>query len=85
MAALPRRIIKETQRLMQEPVPGISAVPDDVNARYFHVVVAGPEVYFTQDKLTLPGSQHKFRKHFKHKFESLGPGLSNSFQHLFDS
>merc|ERR1712240_189776 len=43
MAALPRRIIKETQRLMQEPVPGISAVPDDGNARYFHVVVAGPE------------------------------------------
>jgi len=43
MANLPRRIIKETQRLMQEPVPGISAVPDDGNARYFHVVVAGPE------------------------------------------
>ena len=43
MAGLPRRIIKETQRLMQEPVPGISAVPDDGNARYFHVVVAGPE------------------------------------------
>merc|ERR1712173_400858 len=31
------------QRLMQEPVPGISAVPDEQNARYFHVVVAGPE------------------------------------------
>ena len=43
MAGLPRRIIKETQRLQQEPVPGISAVPDDGNARYFHVVVAGPE------------------------------------------
>ena len=28
---------------MQEPVPGISAVPDESNARYFHVVVAGPE------------------------------------------
>ncbi len=26
---------------MQEPVPGISAVPDESNARYFHVVVAG--------------------------------------------
>ena len=26
---------------MQEPVPGISAVPDDQNVRYFHVVVAG--------------------------------------------
>ena len=24
-------------------MPGISAVPDDGNARYFHVVVAGPE------------------------------------------
>lgn len=27
---------------MAEPVPGISATPDDNNARYFHVVVAGP-------------------------------------------
>lgn len=43
MSALPRRIIKETQRLMQEPVPGISAVPDESNARYFHVIVTGPE------------------------------------------
>ncbi|XP_055687001.1 ubiquitin-conjugating enzyme E2 N-like isoform X2 [Lutzomyia longipalpis] len=40
---LPRRIIKETQRLMQEPVPGISALPDETNARYFHVIVAGPK------------------------------------------
>lgn len=43
MAVLTRRIIKETQRLMLEPVPGISAVPDDKNARYFHVIVTGPE------------------------------------------
>jgi len=43
MAGLPRRIVKETQRLMAEPVPGISAIPDENNARYFHVVVAGPE------------------------------------------
>ncbi|KAG1668801.1 Ubiquitin-conjugating enzyme E2 N [Nymphon striatum] len=33
----------ETQRLMAEPVPGISATPDECNARYFHVIVAGPE------------------------------------------
>lgn len=26
---------------MAEPVPGISAKPDESNARYFHVVVAG--------------------------------------------
>ena len=35
---------QETQRLMQEPVPGISAVPDESNARYFHVVVAGSNI-----------------------------------------
>ncbi|MFH4977974.1 hypothetical protein AB6A40_004683 [Gnathostoma spinigerum] len=40
---LPRRIIKETQRLLSEPVPGIQAVPDESNARYFHVVINGPE------------------------------------------
>ena len=28
---------------MAEPVPGISAVPDEANARYFHVVVAGKQ------------------------------------------
>ena len=39
MAGLPRRIIKETQRLMAEPVPGIT----EGNARYLHVVIAGPQ------------------------------------------
>ncbi|OWF48757.1 ubiquitin-conjugating enzyme E2 N [Mizuhopecten yessoensis] len=43
MAGLPRRIIKETQRLMQEPVSGITALPDENNARYFHVTVIGPK------------------------------------------
>lgn len=28
---------------MSEPVQGIHAVPDENNARYFHVVVAGPK------------------------------------------
>jgi len=40
--SLPTRILKETQRLMQEPVPGIRAEPDEANARYFHVKVDGP-------------------------------------------
>ena len=34
---------QETQRLQAEPVPGIVAIPDDSNARYFHVDVAGPK------------------------------------------
>ncbi|XP_034032684.1 ubiquitin-conjugating enzyme E2Na [Thalassophryne amazonica] len=43
MAALPRRIVKETQRLIREPAPGIIARPDEFNCRYFHVVIAGPQ------------------------------------------
>uniref|UniRef100_A0AC35TI10 UBIQUITIN_CONJUGAT_2 domain-containing protein n=1 Tax=Rhabditophanes sp. KR3021 TaxID=114890 RepID=A0AC35TI10_9BILA len=43
MAGLPRRILKETERLLAEPVTGISAIPDENNARYFHVVMAGPD------------------------------------------
>lgn len=39
---LPRRIVKETQRLVSEPVPGITAFPADDNARYFNVVIDGP-------------------------------------------
>ncbi|KAK0152313.1 Ubiquitin-conjugating enzyme E2 N [Merluccius polli] len=35
--------IEETQRLLAEPVPGIKADPDEGNARYFHVVITGPE------------------------------------------
>ncbi|XP_005039975.1 PREDICTED: ubiquitin-conjugating enzyme E2 N [Ficedula albicollis] len=35
--------LEETQRLLAEPVPGIKAEPDESNARYFHVVIAGPQ------------------------------------------
>eukprot|EP01120_Amphizonella_sp_Union-15-10_P013609 TRINITY_DN6350_c0_g1_i1.p1 TRINITY_DN6350_c0_g1~~TRINITY_DN6350_c0_g1_i1.p1 ORF type:complete len:152 (+),score=27.65 TRINITY_DN6350_c0_g1_i1:69-524(+) len=40
---LPRRIIKETQKLMTEPPPGISAQPYKDNLRYFNVIIAGPQ------------------------------------------
>mmetsp|Transcript_21813 Transcript_21813/g.33545 ORF Transcript_21813/g.33545 Transcript_21813/m.33545 type:complete len:152 (+) Transcript_21813:46-501(+) len=43
MGTLPRRIIKETQRLEQEPVTGITAKPYEDNLRYFNVVIAGPK------------------------------------------
>ncbi|KAL9960376.1 hypothetical protein ACROYT_G033826 [Oculina patagonica] len=42
-AGLPRRIIKETQRLVAEPVPGIKAEPHEENARYFSVTIDGPQ------------------------------------------
>ncbi|OSX77996.1 hypothetical protein BU14_0126s0037 [Porphyra umbilicalis] len=41
--ALPKRILKETERLLSDPVPGINAVPHDDNARYFSVVILGPQ------------------------------------------
>ena len=41
-AALPRRIVKETQRLLSEPAPGISATPCRDNLRYFNIIIAGP-------------------------------------------
>ncbi|KAI8466446.1 MAG: ubiquitin-conjugating enzyme/RWD-like protein [Monoraphidium minutum] len=41
-AQLPRRIIKETQRLLSEPAPGISASPSEDNLRYFDIMIAGP-------------------------------------------
>jgi len=40
---LPRRIVKETQRLLSEPAPGISATPYQDNLRYFNVIIAGPQ------------------------------------------
>uniref|UniRef100_A0A2K6SQL6 UBC core domain-containing protein n=1 Tax=Saimiri boliviensis boliviensis TaxID=39432 RepID=A0A2K6SQL6_SAIBB len=43
MAGLPRRIIMETQRLLAEPVPSVKVEPDESNAPYFHVVIAGPQ------------------------------------------
>ncbi|XP_041458606.1 ubiquitin-conjugating enzyme E2 N-like [Lytechinus variegatus] len=43
MSGLPRRIIKETQRLNTEPVPGIKATPDEANCRLFMVTIDGPK------------------------------------------
>ncbi|KAI6654165.1 hypothetical protein LOD99_3010 [Oopsacas minuta] len=40
---LPKRILRETEKLLSEPVPGIDARPDENNARYFHVIVNGPK------------------------------------------
>nr|CAB3473853.1 unnamed protein product [Digitaria exilis] len=42
---LPRRIIKETQRLLSEPAPGISASPSEENMRYFNLELFLPEEY----------------------------------------
>eukprot|EP00184_Porphyridium_aerugineum_P007149 CAMPEP_0184699622 /NCGR_PEP_ID=MMETSP0313-20130426/5833_1 /TAXON_ID=2792 /ORGANISM="Porphyridium aerugineum, Strain SAG 1380-2" /LENGTH=149 /DNA_ID=CAMNT_0027158741 /DNA_START=245 /DNA_END=694 /DNA_ORIENTATION=- len=43
MAGLPKRIVKETERLQAEPAPGISAVPHENNPRHFNVIIQGPD------------------------------------------
>lgn len=37
------RIVKETQKLNQEPIVGIYAEPQKDNPRYFNVMIAGPK------------------------------------------
>lgn len=36
-------ILQETERLVSDPVPGITALPHDDNMRYFSVSINGPE------------------------------------------
>jgi ubiquitin-conjugating enzyme E2 N len=42
MSNLPRRIFKETQKLITDPPPGISATPHEDNLRHFAVIITGP-------------------------------------------
>ena len=34
--------MKETERLMADPAPGIQATPHEDNLRYFNVIMSGP-------------------------------------------
>eukprot|EP00924_Labyrinthula_sp_SR-Ha-C_P007978 maker-scaffold_41-snap-gene-2.34-mRNA-1 protein AED:0.03 eAED:0.03 QI:125/1/1/1/1/1/4/398/151 len=57
---LPQRIVKETQRLGVDPVPGIQCSVDSNNPRWFHVVMTGPNETpygggFFKLELFLPG------------------------------
>lgn len=36
------RLCQETERLLAEPVEGVSATPYEDNERYFNVAIAGP-------------------------------------------
>lgn len=40
---LPRRIMVETMNLERDPPPGIFAIPDQINLRYFRVKMEGPK------------------------------------------
>ena len=40
--AIPPRIVKETQRLMSDPIEGIIVQPNETNFRHFYAQLAGP-------------------------------------------
>ena len=46
---LPRRILKETQRLINDPPQGISATPIEGNLRYLSISILGPEFSCYED------------------------------------
>jgi len=54
MSGLPKRIIKESERLVKEPVQGISATPHDDNLRYFDVTIDGPSQSPYEGMFALP-------------------------------
>ncbi|KAK6839644.1 hypothetical protein PG987_005510 [Apiospora arundinis] len=82
--ALPKRIIKETERLMSEPVPGISAVPHEDNLRYFDVEIHGPsgspyeggvfklELFLTDDYPMVPPKIRFLTKIYHPNVDKLG-------------
>jgi len=83
-SALPRRIIKETQRLLNEPAPGISALPYEDNLRYFNVIIAGPssspyeggifklELFLTDDYPMAPPKVRFLTKIYHPNIDKLG-------------
>ena len=42
-APLPKRILKETERLVSDSPPGIIAVPTEDNLRHFDILIDGPD------------------------------------------
>ncbi|TRX90044.1 hypothetical protein FHL15_009145 [Xylaria flabelliformis] len=82
--ALSKRIIKETERLTSEPVPGISAVPHEDNLRYFDVEIHGPsgspyeggifklELFLTDDYPMVPPKIRFLTKIYHPNVDKLG-------------
>jgi len=81
---LPRRIVKETQRLSSEPAPGISATSYADNLRYFNVLINGPkdspyeggifklELFLTEDYPMAPPKVRFLTKMYHPNIDKLG-------------
>ncbi len=51
---LPRRIVKETERILKSPIPGIMVQPHEENPRHFDIAVSGPKGTCFEGKTETP-------------------------------
>ena len=81
---LPRRIIKETERIAQNPIPGISAIPKADNPRHFDITITGPkgccyengtfrlELFLPEDYPMVPPKVHFLTKIYHPNIDRVG-------------
>lgn len=81
---LPRRIVKETERILKNPIPGISAVPKEDNPRHFDIQIQGPkgscyengvfklELFLPEDYPMVPPKVHFLSKIYHPNIDRVG-------------
>ncbi|KAJ2716037.1 ubiquitin-conjugating enzyme E2 N [Coemansia spiralis] len=84
MAGVPKRILKEIERLYNDQVPGIDVKPVNDSIRYFQVVMAGPsqspyengkfslELFLPDDYPMLPPKVRFLTKMYHPNIDKLG-------------
>ena len=81
---LPRRIVKETERIAKNPIAGLSAVPKPDNPRHFDITIQGPkgccyeggvfrlELFLPEDYPMVPPKVHFLSKIFHPNIDRVG-------------
>jgi len=81
---LPRRIVKETERIAKNPIAGISAVPKADNPRHFDIIITGPkgccyeggifrlELFLPEDYPMVPPKVHFLNKIYHPNIDRVG-------------
>ena len=81
---LPRRIVKETERIAKNPIAGISAIPKADNPRHFDITIQGPkgccyeggvfrlELFLPEDYPMVPPKVHFLSKIYHPNIDRVG-------------
>ncbi|KAJ7051150.1 ubiquitin-conjugating enzyme [Mycena amicta] len=70
--SLPKRIIKETERLVADPAPGITAVPHEDNLRYFRQGIFRLELFLPEEYPMAPPKVRFLTKIYHPNIDKLG-------------